>query len=119
MDSGLYIAIFYLDKPLKTKVGKFGQYSFEPGYYFYTGSAKRNMDSRLARHGSHNKPLRWHIDYLSIHARMLGAVILDDFDITECELAEELSLLYQRIIPYFGATDCNCEGHLFYGIRLV
>ncbi len=114
MDSGLYIAIFNLEKALTIEVGKFGRHDFVPGYYFYAGSAKRNMMSRLDRHASQNKPLRWHIDYLSIYAQMLGAVILEDFDITECELAEELSLLYQRIIPGFGASDCKCEGHLFY-----
>ena len=114
MDSGLYIAIFHLDKPINIEVGSFGRYEFAPGYYFYAGSAKKNMTSRLDRHASCEKPLRWHIDYLSIHATMLGAIVLEDFDITECELAEELALLYQRAILRFGASDCKCSGHLFY-----
>ena len=114
MDSGLYIAIFHLAEPLTASIGKFGSFSFVPGYYFYVGSAIRNMSARLKRHASHDKPLRWHIDYLSIRAKMVGAVTFEDFDISECEIAQELALLYQRILPRFGASDCKCEGHLFY-----
>ena len=113
MDSGLYIAVFYLTDGFSAEVGRFGVVEFDAGYYFYAGSAKRSRDKRLARHSSHNKPLRWHIDYLSIQAEMLGAILVDD-GYTECELANGLSELFDLYVADFGASDCKCGGHLFY-----
>jgi Uri superfamily endonuclease len=72
LDNGLYIAIFYLPRPVKIRVGKLGKFHFKEGTYFYAGSAQRNLSARLKRHSNKKKPLKWHIDYLSSKARMLG-----------------------------------------------
>jgi len=114
MDSGLYIAVFHLDKRRKLRIGKLGTFTFQPGYYFYVGSAKKNLSARLERHSLKVKPLRWHIDYLSVKADMLGAITVNNENVHECELAKELGKLYKLAVPCFGSSDCGCGGHLFY-----
>jgi sugar fermentation stimulation protein A len=75
------------------------------------------MPARLARHGRRRKPLRWHIDYLSAKAAMLGAILIPGGRDGECSLAAEVARLHPRPVPRFGASDCRCAGHLFYAGR--
>ena len=114
MDSGLYIAVFYLPKDQYIQVGKLGRISFEQGFYFYVGSAQRNFSARIDRHSRKKKLLRWHIDYLSTKAEMLGAVVIPGPRKGECVLAKELAGMYELAAPGFGSSDCRCRGHLFY-----
>ena len=53
-----------LRRPLDIEVGRLGVCRFPAGVYVYTGSAKRNLEARIARHCRKDKTLRWHIDYL-------------------------------------------------------
>jgi sugar fermentation stimulation protein A len=115
MDSGVYIAVFRLHQARRIPVGGLGRISFLAGFYFYAGSAQRNLSARLERHGRKRKLLRWHIDYLSAEAEMLGAITFAGPRRRECELAKELAGTYKRVVPGFGASDCRCGGHLFYG----
>ena len=78
------------------------------------GSAQRNLSARIERHSRKEKPLRWHIDYLSVQAQMLGAILLAGPRERECELARELAGMYELPVPGFGSSDCRCGGHLFY-----
>ena len=96
----------------------FDNSSFKPGLYLYVGSGQRNLCARLERHSRKDKPLRWHIDHLSIHAHMIGAMIVSGSRDRECELARELRHIYELAVPGFGASDCRCGGHLFYAARL-
>ena len=114
LEAGTYIAVFALPQGRRIQVGKRGCSWFEPGLYLYAGSAQRNPSARLARHSRRVKPLRWHIDYLSTRATMIGAMIVPGPRERECELATELGGMYELVIPGFGASDCGCEGHLFY-----
>lgn len=113
-DCGLYIAIFELSDAKSICVGKLGSFEFQAGYYFYVGSAQRNLTARIERHARQTKSLRWHIDYLSVHAPMLGAILIDAPREQECQIAETLHGMFQLVIPRFGASDCRCLGHLFY-----
>ena len=114
VDKGLYIAIFELPQSRRITVGRLGRFQFESGLYLYVGSAQRNLTARLARHGRRSKLRRWHIDYLSAHARMVEAITLDGPKSLECRLATTLSGRFVRPVPHFGASDCRCRGHLFY-----
>jgi len=118
MDSGVYIAVFYLPIEQSITVGRQGRYRFKPGVYFYVGSAQRNLEARIERHARRQKPLRWHIDYLSIKAHMIGAITVSGSRERECQMAAELKRLYELAIPCFGASDCRCGGHLFYTLEL-
>ena len=110
----MYIAVFYLPKSRHISVGKLGRFLFRQGVYFYVGSAQRNLTARLERHSKKNKPLRWHIDYLSTKVEMLGAIVIAGPRQQECELAKKITGLFELVIPHFGASDCRCGGHLFY-----
>jgi len=114
MDKGLYIAVFYLGKTQHICIGKLGEVRFRQGMYFYVGSAQRNLSARINRHSRKKKPLRWHIDYLSVKTIMLGAIVVPGPRERECELVKEISGMYQLAIPGFGSSDCRCRGHLFY-----
>ncbi len=117
-DSGVYIAVFYLSEDQDITVGKLGRLRFRKGYYFYVGSAQRNLAARLERHGRKSKPMRWHIDYLSVRAEMLGAITITGPRETECELAKEFATMFERTERGFGASDCHCGGHLFFASQL-
>ncbi|TKJ37008.1 MAG: hypothetical protein CEE38_08885 [Planctomycetes bacterium B3_Pla] len=118
LDSGVYIAVFHLAEALNISAGKLGRFRFRQGVYFYAGSAQRNLSARLERHGKKEKPLRWHIDYLSSRADMLGAITIAGPRERECELAKKLAGMFEPAAPGFGASDCRCGGHLFYTPQL-
>jgi sugar fermentation stimulation protein A len=118
LDKGLYIAVFYLPQDRNIQVGRAFKEHFQSGYYFYVGSALRNLSARLERHSRKKKPLRWHIDYLSVKAEMLGAIVISDSRWSECEIAMELAGMYEMAVPGFGSSDCRCGGHLFYAREL-
>ena len=119
MDSGIYIAIFHLPGTETITVGKSGTFNFRKGFYFYVGSAQRNLSARLERHARKKKPLRWHIDYLSVKAEMLGAITIDGTREIECQAAKKLGDMFGTAAPGFGASDCRCVGHLFYAKDLA
>jgi len=113
-DAGVYIAVFHLRRAHTIRVGRLGRFGLAAGVYLYVGSAQRGLSARLARHGRRNKPLRWHVDYLSARAAMIGAMVFARPRERECELAAVLAGRLERIIPRFGSSDCGCGGHLFY-----
>jgi sugar fermentation stimulation protein A len=45
---------------------------------------------------------------------MLGAIMIPGQHKHECEIAKELDKMFELAVPGFGASDCNCGGHLFY-----
>lgn len=94
-------------------VGKLGVFDLPAGEYCYTGSARRNLEARIARHCSSSKKRRWHIDYLLL-APGVSVVGVERFATPECALNQQ-----QRgkiLIPRFGASDCHagCGSHLKY-----
>jgi sugar fermentation stimulation protein A len=119
VNSGIYIAVLYLPKTEKITVGRLDTAIFKKGFYFYVGSAQRNLSSRLERHAKKTKPMRWHIDYLSARTNILGAIIMPKSKVYECKIAKELGNLFKRSIDGFGASDCKCSGHLFYAKDLA
>jgi len=114
LDKGVYIAIFYLPTTQQITVGKLGRFGFQKGFYFYAGSAQRNLTRRFERHNKKVKPLHWHIDYVSARAKMIGAITVVGGRDCECKLAKGLKILFKPELPGFGASDCRCGSHLFY-----
>jgi Uri superfamily endonuclease len=102
-----------LVEPARVAIGQFGIYDFPAGQYVYTGSAKRNIEARIARHLRQDKKLKWHIDYLlaSPHASVNKVI---RFVQAECELNQSTAGIV--LIAGFGASDCRagCGSHLKY-----
>lgn len=113
-NGGIYIAIFHLSESRRIQVGRLGCFSCLQGVYLYVGTAQRNLSARLERHARQEKALRWHIDYLSTQAVMLGAVTVVGPREYECELARQLAENYECPMAGFGSSDCCCPSHLFY-----
>jgi len=109
-DSGLYQLVVRLREPHSIGLGSHGRFSFPAGYYVYTGSARRGLESRIARHMRRTKRMRWHIDYLVRYGRIL-AVKRYDRDQSECELSRKVEDLpgSKVIVPGFGSSDCECS----------
>jgi sugar fermentation stimulation protein A len=119
MDSGLYVAVFRLGQPHEIGVGRLGRRCFPAGFYLYVGSAQRNLSARLGRHANNGKALRWHVDYLSVAAEVVGAMIVTGSKMRECELARQLAAVFVAPITGFGSSDCRCSSHLFYSEDLA
>jgi len=108
-----YQLFIFIKKELNAKIGKLGIFTFPPGYYVYTGSAKNNLDARIKRHKSKNKKIRWHIDYL-LSKRFVKVVDVRKFTYQECVVNQ--SSTGKILVPQFGASDCrnHCGSHLIY-----
>lgn len=112
-DSGCYFIILKLDEDKELAIGGLKTVQFKKGYYLYTGSAKRGLTKRMARHGRVRKRKHWHLDYLREHARFIKAIpVRTAFDI-ECALAAGAAAISDWQIERFGSSDCDCSSHLF------
>ena len=101
----------HLSDACDIQIGRLGQFHFPAGDYIYTGSAKRNLQARIARHLRQEKTLRWHIDYL-LAAPTATITRVATFDNDECPLNQGVDGVV--IVPKFGASDCRlgCGSHL-------
>ena len=108
-----YCLLIKKEKGGKLQIGKLGVFDFPPGYYVYTGSAKKGLKARINRHLSLKKNLRWHIDYL-LEKSVVEAIFLSKKK--ECEVNREVFSLPRATIVTnkFGSSDCSCRSHLAY-----
>ena len=112
MDQTYQLSII-VEQLLRTEVGKLGNCLFPAGRYIYTGSARRNLAARVARHLSKNKRLRWHIDYL-LTAPGVAIEGTQRFEEPECVVNGKTP--GRIVVARFGASDCRagCGSHLKY-----
>ena len=63
---GNYTIVFRLEERTRQNLHRFGDVVFNPGYYFYCGSAHGSggLKSRITRHLTKSSKKFWHIDYL-------------------------------------------------------
>lgn len=113
MDVCTYQLLVCISNDIKIPIGRLGAKAFPRGWYRYTGSARKNLIDRVARHLSSAKTLRWHIDYLLDDA----AADIKDVSFSslpECRLNQ--SREGEIRVPGFGASDCRagCGSHLKY-----
>ncbi|MCP4040795.1 MAG: GIY-YIG nuclease family protein [Gammaproteobacteria bacterium] len=102
-----------IEPRIRLTVGRLGTFTFPPGRYIYTGSARRNLEARIQRHLRHTKRLHWHIDYL-LERPEVEVLGVSRSIRPECEL--NLSVCGNIVVPGFGASDCRsgCGSHLKY-----
>lgn len=113
---GLYHLLLHLPRRIQVRVGALGRQIFPSGYYIYTGSAKRGLTHRIARHLRKRKKQHWRIDYLTAVAPV-ERILIDVSDrFTECRRHRGIMNLQgaEVIIRGFGSSDCRCRSHLAY-----
>jgi Uri superfamily endonuclease len=142
--NSLYVVAAWVPRRETIVVGALGPVTFARGWHAYVGSARRGRDARVARHRRADKPLRWHADYLFARHPATRAWLLDT-PLSECELAARLRAAGApgrnaaavapgrggapggpaatgnapvAAAPRFGASDCDCPGHLLHAQRL-
>ena len=114
-DGGVYILKIKLEKKIEIKIGALGKKTFPPGYYFYAGTAQRNLKARINRHYSSDKNYHWHIDYFLAEANLENDFVFELPGEGECFLARILiDNGGKTLIDGFGASDCSCGSHLIY-----
>lgn len=117
MNKITYQLLIEVTQPLCITVGALGSIDFAAGRYIYTGSARRNLDARLARHlgwaENPGRPLHWHIDYL-LAAPGVTIAGIRRYTEGECDIQQRTPGTLP--IAGFGASDCQagCGSHLKY-----
>lgn len=102
-----------------------GEIKFQKGYYYYIGSAQKDLTQRVKRHLRKTKKLHWHIDYLTTHAkaRIKNTYLIPNKNKDEeCKLVNNLEQLLscKHIIKGFGNSDCNtCTSHLLFSQKEI
>lgn len=106
----LYIRV---RRPCRVGAGRLAPAWLVAGWYVYTGSARRGLRARIARHLRHDKRRRWHVDWLLTRAAAEVAHVVVDGR-PECRLNRIAG--GSAPIPGFGAGDCRagCGSHLRY-----
>jgi Uri superfamily endonuclease len=106
-----YQLLIRVERDRRVRVGRLGTFTFPAGRYVYTGSARRALDARVARHLSRTKRLRWHIDYL-LAAPGVAIESVCRLATPECAANQAVGGSVQA--AGFGASDCRagCGSHL-------
>lgn len=109
-----YLLAIQVREKHNLQIGHLGVKQFDTGFYYYVGSAKRVLLSRIKRHMRKEKKLFWHIDYLlhSVFTSIEEIWLSNSID--ECELASYLEKKSQSLVSGFGSSYCKCNSHLFF-----
>lgn len=124
-NSGVYILEIYARRRFSLNLKKYSGKLFSKGYYYYTGSAQKNLRQRLKRHLLKSKKIYWHIDYITVHkqTRILRIYKYPErCKSLECFLSGELSSLkeIEKAANGFGNSDCKkCKTHLYFSRKRI
>ena len=119
-NSGVYLLEILASEPFTIDLESFKDKILNPGYYYYSGSAQKNLEQRVERHQNENKTIHWHIDHLTtIKSNKIKTVFLFNGALKnlECELISELLQNFRLRVALkgFGNSDCrHCASHLLY-----
>ena len=117
-NSGVYLLELHIKKPIQIKAKRFLLQQFPKGYYYYSGSAQKNLSHRLKRHLRKEKIIHWHIDHLTSNPECEVKTIFVANGAgknLECEFVKVLLTKFSLEITakHFGNGDCSiCDSHL-------
>lgn len=114
MMKGAYLLVINNDKKKQIEIGSLGKIEFEPGIYIYVGSAMNSLESRVKRHFSRNKKLRWHIDYFLMKNKLIKAILIPHKTKIEEDVAKIVKEYSIKSIKNFGSSDSSLDSHLFF-----
>lgn len=112
-NAGDYLVILQVERDMDLSIGRKGTMHFPKGYYVYVGSAKKNLDQRIAHHRHVRKKMHWHMDYLRKETQWVGVIPIRTKADLEHSIAQAVAAIADWSIPGFGCTDCDCQSHLF------
>ncbi|KAF0152082.1 MAG: hypothetical protein FD143_1376 [Ignavibacteria bacterium] len=124
-NSGVYLLEIQVREPIQIKAKKFLNHKFPKGFYYYSGSAQKNLQQRIERHLRKEKIIHWHVDHLTANpsAEIKTVFIANEANkILECEMIKTLQINFEMEIAVegFGNGDCiNCNSHLFYSKKKI
>jgi len=109
-NKGIYILELFANKNFQISAKKFIGVTFPKGYYYYIGSAQKNLKSRIDRHLRKEKIIHWHIDHLTTHnsIKVINSFIIPEAEKTlEAEIANNFEKYFNAkiIVEGFGNSD--------------
>lgn len=115
-DSGIYILEIFKHKPGRIEIGALGKIAFPAGYYYYIGTAQKNLNARIKRYLEGSDRFHWHIDYFLTEANIQNVLAWPLDKDYECQIADSLLEINEiKIIKEgLGSSDCNCRSHLLF-----
>lgn len=121
-ERGTYVLVLHCPKKQIVSVGRLGSLGLLPGYYLYVGSAfgSGGLRARCGHHLKISTRPRWHIDYLRAVCDMQAIWFSCDPQHREHEWADSVAEMRGLSAPFarFGASDCDCNTHLFFTQKL-
>ncbi len=124
-DKGIYILEIKANHPFYLSSKIFKNREMPSGYYYYVGSAQKNLYSRVSRHIKKKKKVHWHIDQittLNITDVKNVYLFMDQGKNFECELVKDLVKRTDMdyAIDNFGNSDSKqCKSHLLYSKKRI
>lgn len=124
-NSGIYILELYARDEFQIPVKKFRNSTIKKGYYYYIGSAQKNLQQRIDRHFRTAKKVHWHIDYLTTNRNVViktAYVITDAPKNLEEKIANIFPSAFDGKIMLKGFGNSDTKGtltHLFYRSRKI
>ena len=119
-NSGIYILELFAPISFNLPINKFKDSILPSGYYYYIGSAQKNLHQRLKRHFQAEKRIHWHIDYLTTNQILILKEAYMIFNAPKDE-EESLALKFpsqfntEILLEGFGNSDTKGSiSHLFY-----
>ena len=75
---GAYVLLLTANAPVVLNMPRFGKFTLAAGQYAYVGSAHGpgGLRARVGRHLRAEKPLHWHIDYLTAALPVMHVIIV-------------------------------------------
>jgi Uri superfamily endonuclease len=115
---GTYALILSSEQDRPVMIGKKGEMILYPGYYVYIGSAfgPGGIKARVGHHLRKSDRPHWHLDYLRNETDPVEVWYSLDDEPLECKWADLIKKMSSGMVPLpgFGASDCECDSHLFY-----
>lgn len=117
-ETGTYVLVLSARATGIVRVGRLGRLRLQSGFYVYVGSAHGSggVRGRLMHHFEPSIRPHWHIDYLRRHTSLEEVWYCYDRVSREHQWAQCLGTRVGASIPLagFGASDCQCESHLYF-----
>jgi Uri superfamily endonuclease len=115
---GTYALMLRANAPTVLSMPRLGDVTLAAGLYAYVGSAygPGGLRARVGRHLRAEKPIHWHVDYLTAVLPVVHVIAAESSTRLECAWVKKLTDLHGASVPVpgFGSSDCRarCPAHL-------